>query len=67
MIDRIPVKDNSGLVRDASTRAILSVDMAAVKVYEERRRKILSDRQRINNLETELAELRSIIEEMRKK
>lgn len=67
MMDRIPVKDNSGLVRDASTRAILSVDTDSVKTYEERRRKILSDRQRINNLETELAQIRSIIEEMRKK
>lgn len=67
MMDRIPVKDNSGLVRDASTRAILSVDTDSVKTYEERRRKIMSDRQRINNLETELAQIRSIIEEMRKK
>ena len=67
MTDKIPVKDNSGLVRDASTKAILSVDAESVRVYENRRRKILSDRQRLNNLENELAELRSIIEELRKK
>lgn len=67
MIDKIPVKDNSGLVRDISTGAILSVDSDSVRVYEERRRKILTDRQRLNNLETEVAELRTIIEELRKK
>lgn len=67
MISKIPVKDNTGLVRDASTGAILSVDSDSVRVYEERRRKILTDRQRLNNLETEVAELRTIIEELRKK
>lgn len=67
MIDKIPVKDNSGLVRDISSGAVLSIDVDAVRVYEERRRKILTDRQRLNNLETEVAELRTIIEELRKK
>lgn len=64
---KIPVKDNTGLVRDASSGAVLSVDVDAVRVYEERKRKILSDRERLNKLESELAELRSIIEELRKK
>ena len=67
MKDRIPVKDNSGLVRDTSSRAILSIDADAVRIYEERKRKILSDRQRLNKLENDLIELRSIIEELRKK
>lgn len=67
MTDKIPVKDNTGLVRDVSSGAVLSIDVDAVRVYEERKRKILSDRQRLNKLESELAELRSIIEELRKK
>ena len=67
MIDKIPVKDNTGLVRDVSSGAVLSIDVEAVRIYEERKRKILSDRQRLNKLESELAELRSIIEELRKK
>lgn len=67
MNNKIPVKDNTGLVRDASSGAVLSVDVDAVRVYEERKRKILSDRERLNKLESELAELRSIIEELRKK
>ena len=67
MMDKIPVKNNSGLVRDVSTGAILSTDKDAIRVYEERRKKILSDRQRLNNLEIELSEIRSIIEELRKK
>jgi hypothetical protein len=67
MKDKIPVENESGLVRDASNGAILSIDSESVKVYEERRRKILSDRQRLNKLESEMAELRTIIEELRKK
>lgn len=67
MKDKIPVKDNSGLVRDTSSGAILSIDKKALRVYEERRRKIQSDKDRLNKLENEMAELRSIIEELRKK
>lgn len=67
MKDKIPVKDDSGLVRDLSSGAILSVDKKALRIYEERRRKIESDRERLNKLENEMAELRSIIEELRKK
>jgi hypothetical protein len=67
MSEKIPVKNNSGLVRDKSTGAILSVDRDAIRIYENRRKKIESDRERLNKLENELAELRLLIEEIRKK
>jgi hypothetical protein len=63
---RIPVKNNR-MVRDTATGAVLSVDADAVKTYEERRKKILSERERLNKLESEVSELRAIIEELRKK
>jgi len=67
MSEKIPVKNNSGLVRDPSTKALLSIDVNAVKIYEERRKKIQSDKDRLNKLENELVELRQLIEEIRKK
>jgi hypothetical protein len=63
---KIPVKNNA-MVRDTSTGAVLSVDVDAVKKYEEQRKKALSERERLNRLETEVLELRAIIEELRKK
>ena len=63
---KIPVK-NAAMVRDTQNGAILSVDADAVKEYEERRRKVVSERERLNRLETEVSELRAIIEELRKK
>jgi hypothetical protein len=63
---KIPVKNNH-MVRDTASGAVLSVDMEAVRVYEERRNKVLSERQRLNKLETEVSELRAIIEELRNK
>jgi hypothetical protein len=63
---KIPVKNNK-MVRDVSSNAVLSVDIDAVKAYEDRRRKIQSERERINKLETEVTELRAIIEELRNK
>lgn len=63
---KVPVK-NAPMVRDMRTNAVLSVDVEAIKEYEERRNKIQSERERLNRLETEVSELRAIIEELRKK
>lgn len=63
---RIPVKNNK-MVRDTKTNAILSVDMDAIKAYEDRIRKIQAEKDRLNRLELEVSELRAIIEELRKK
>lgn len=63
---KIPVKNNP-MVRDTRSGAVLSVDSDAVRKYEERRQRVLSERERLNNLENEVLELRAIIEELRKK
>jgi hypothetical protein len=63
---KIPVKD-AKMVRDSTSRAVLSTDREAVVAYEERVKKIQSDRDRLNRLETEMSVLRALIEELRKK
>jgi hypothetical protein len=63
---KIPVKNNR-MVRDTASGAVLSVDMDAIKTYEERRRKIQTDKDRLNRLEIEVSELRTFIEELRNK
>lgn len=63
---RVPVKNNK-MVRDTKTNAILSVDMDAIKAYEDRIRKIQAEKDRLNRLELEVSELRAIIEELRNK
>ena len=63
---KIPVKNNK-MVRDTKTNAILSVDIDAIKAYEEKRRKIQTERDRLNRLELEVLELRSIIDQLRNK
>lgn len=63
---KIPVKNNR-MVRDTATGAVLSVDAEAVRVYEERRKKAESEKERLNRLESEVSELRAIIDELRKK
>lgn len=63
---KIPVKNNR-MVRDTSSGAVLSVDVDAIKTYEERRRKIQTDKDRLNRLEIEVSELRTFIEELRNK
>lgn len=63
---KIPVKNNR-MVRDTASGAVLSVDMDAIKTYEDRRRKIQTDKDRLNRLEIEVSELRTFIEELRNK
>lgn len=63
---KIPVKD-AKMVRDSTSRAVLSTDREAVIAYEERVKRLQSDRDRLNKLETEMADLKALIEELRKK
>jgi|694.fasta_scaffold00791_4 hypothetical protein len=63
---KIPVK-NKKMVRDMSSGAILSVDTAAIKEYEDRCKKIQMDKDRLNRLEQEVSQLRILVEEIRNK
>jgi len=62
---KIPVKD-SKLVRDTNTGAILSTDLSAVKDYEDKKKRKQMEKDRLNRLELELSELRSLVDSLRK-
>jgi len=63
---KVPVKNNR-MVRDMSNGAILSIDIDSIKEYEDRCRKIQTDKDRLNRLEQEVLQLRMLIEEIRNK
>jgi hypothetical protein len=60
---KIPV-ENEKMVRDVRTKALLSTDKDAVRAYEKRRQELKTQKERINRLEQELADLKTIIAEL---
>jgi polyhydroxyalkanoate synthesis regulator phasin len=57
---KIPVK-NEALVRDSKTGALLSTDLDAVKAYERKKQEMKAQKERINRLEEEIADLKKAI------
>ena len=66
-MSRIPVKDRGDIYRDSESSAIISQDISS---YEQRKR-ILKQKQEekneINNLKDEVAELKSLLRELMEK
>ena len=63
MPNRIKVK-NERLVRDTKTCAILSTDHDSIKAYERRKHEQLAQKERINKLEQELFDLKSLVSKL---
>ena len=61
--DKIPVQ-NEKMVRDARSKALLSTDRDAVRAYEKKKQESKAQKERINRLEQELADLKAIISEL---
>lgn len=61
----IPVKDSKSLFRDEETGAILNKDETEYLTYIENRKKLLSDKERIDNLENQLTDVRSDINDIK--
>lgn len=61
----IPVKDSKGLFRDEETGAILNKNDIEYSTYIENRKKLLSDKERINNLENQLTDVKSDIKDIK--
>ena len=57
-MSKIPVKDNRNLYRDGSSTAIVNTDSVGYQAYVANREKLLSDKQRIDNLETTVEEIK---------
>lgn len=57
-MSKIPVKDHRNLYRDGSSTAIVNTDSVGYQAYVANREKLLSDKQRIDNLETTVEEIK---------
>ena len=55
---RVPVQDHNNLYRDSSSRAIVNTDSVGYQAYVSNRDKLLSDKQRIDNLESKVEEIK---------
>jgi len=55
---RVPVQDHNNLYRDSSSRAIVNTDTTGYEAYVSNRDKLLSDKQRIDNLESKVEEIK---------
>jgi len=58
MMSKIPVKDHRNLYRDGSSTAIVNTDSVGYQAYVANREKLLTDKQRIDNLETKVEEIK---------
>ena len=57
-MSKIPVKDHRNLYRDGSSTAIVNTDSIGYQAYVANREKLLTDKQRIDNLETKVEEIK---------
>ena len=55
---KVPVKDHRNLYRDNASRAIVNTDTVGYQAYVANRDKLLTDKQRIDNLETKVEEIK---------
>lgn len=58
-MSKIPVKDHRNLYRDGSSTAIVNTDSVGYQAYVANREKLLTDKQRIDNLEITVEEIKS--------
>ena len=57
-MSKIPVKDHRNLYRDGSSTAIVNTDSVGYQSYVANREKLLTDKQRIDNLESTVEEIK---------
>tara|TARA_R100000479_G_C6226628_1_gene143646 strand:+ start:60 stop:284 length:225 start_codon:yes stop_codon:yes gene_type:complete len=58
MMKKIPVKDHGNLYRDAGSSGIVNNDSEGYKAYMANREKLKTDKQRIDQLETTVEEIK---------
>ena len=59
MMKKVPVKDHRNLYRDGSSKAIVNTDKVGYQAYMANREKLLTDKQRIDQLETTVEEIKT--------
>jgi hypothetical protein len=64
---KLKVKENERLVRDSGNFAILNTDRSAIQSHEQKMaqlRRIKSQEQEINNLKGDIAEIKSLLQQL---
>lgn len=64
-MDLIKVKDKTGLYRDEQTNAIVNMNESEYEHYIESYKKSYSDKQKIKNLEDDVATIRNDLSEIK--
>ena len=61
----LKVEGKTYLVRDTDTNAIINVDKAGYQAYITNRDKLLSDKERIEKLETKVSDIKGDLDEIK--
>ena len=57
----IRVKDHDGLYKDSSTGAVINKDTSGYQQYMENRSKMLSDKERLDSIESDINDIKSLL------
>ena len=55
------VKDHDGLYKDSSTGAVVNKDTSGYQQYMENRSKMLSDKERLDSIESDINDIKSLL------
>jgi len=61
----LKVEGKSNLVRDTETSAIINTDTSGYHAYIANRKKLLSDKERIDKLETQVSDIKGDLSEIK--
>tara|TARA_B100001939_G_C16891151_1_gene595462 strand:- start:919 stop:1152 length:234 start_codon:yes stop_codon:yes gene_type:complete len=61
----LKVEGKTDLVRDTDTNAIINVDKSGYQAYITNREKLLSDKERIEKLETKVSDIKGDLDEIK--
>ncbi len=61
----VPVKDHNNLVRDPASNGIINTDQSEYDMYMSRRRLKLAEKNKVTNVEEDLANLKGEINEIK--
>jgi len=57
----LKVKDHDGLFKDSSTGAVINKDTSGYQQYMENRSKMLSDKERLDSIESDINDIKSLL------
>lgn len=65
-MDKVPVKDKSGFVRDLRTNAVISTNSKALALHKKKKNIRIKNEQEISNLKAENEKLNTKVDELEK-